>query len=73
MAYNQMRSQRGGGINMSANTISQSRYTYGANTSARSSVRMQASVALTGDGPFEEVENYIDQLDEMKDKAMEGM
>lgn len=32
---------------------------------------MQASIALTGDGPFEEVENYMDQIAEMKDKAMD--
>jgi esterase/lipase len=58
---------------MSANPITNSRFTYGANTQARSSVIMQASIALTGDGPFEEVENYMDQMDEMKDKAMSSI
>lgn len=30
---------------------------------------MQASIALTGDGPFEEVENYMDEaMDQMENK-----
>jgi hypothetical protein len=46
MMASQMRSQRVGGINMSANSVAHSRFTSGAAIPNRSSVVMQASIAL---------------------------
>ena len=52
--------------------IAQSQYTVKHNA-PRSNVKMQASIALNGEGPVQGVEDYMDQLGEMQEKASEKL
>ena len=57
MNFNQMKSMRPGG-NMNQPGISHTQFTVG--KSRTSNVRMDASIAISGDGPVEGMSDYMD-------------
>jgi hypothetical protein len=64
MNFGQMKSMRPGG-NMNQTGIAQSQFTVSQKPAPRSSVKMQASIAISGDGAFEGVPDYMDKFNEI--------
>ena len=58
---------------MNQTGVAQSQYIVSQNNAPRSSVKMQASIAISGNGPFEGNPDYMDQLGEMQEKASEKL
>jgi len=63
-----MKSMRSGGY-MNQTGIAQAQFTVSQKPTPRSMVKMQASIALSGDGAFEGTPDYMDKLNEMQEEA----